>query len=91
MPNPQKSLITALICWLTACGAIDPYFEKFDRIAIGETRQNAIEQLGRPASTNSFAMPMISLEELLWRAPLNERVYLLFLINNRVAGKTVLQ
>jgi hypothetical protein len=86
---PGLTLTAALL--LSACTPSDPYFDKFTQIAVGDPRQLALDLLGPPTSANSVELAMLRLEELMWRSPVNDRLYVLFIVADRVAGKSALQ
>jgi len=80
-----------ILLLVVACTFPDPYFDSFAQVAIGDSRTKAIDLLGTPTSVNSIEMPLLRLEHLMWRSKLNDRVYVLFVAMDRVAGKTILQ
>lgn len=67
----RSALLPLLV--LAACNALDPYVNNFDRVEVGDTRNEVIAVLGEPASTNRIEVPLIRLESLAWKSPANGR------------------
>ncbi|HRD48450.1 MAG: hypothetical protein JNK95_12625 [Candidatus Competibacter sp.] len=70
---------------------LDLYEKPFAAIAIGDNRDRLIKMMGLPSSINSLAIPMVQLEELIWKSPANLRIYSVFIAQDRVAMKRVIQ
>lgn len=86
-------LIAGMIVALSSCTPVDLYGEKFNAIAIGDSRASVIATLGEPDSLASIEGPLvIKFEQLAWRSRLwSGRVYTIVTVLDRVAGKTIIQ
>ena len=87
----KKTLAAVTIFAVTACNSLDPYVEAWPLIAIADTRSRAIEIMGEPSSVNGLEIPLVRVEQLAWKSPANQRVYMITIILDRVAAKTVVQ
>ncbi len=88
----KKTLAAATILAVTACNSLDPYAEKWPLIAIADTRSRAIEVMGAaPSTVNGIEIPLVRVEQLAWKSPANQRVYIITTVMDRVAAKTVVQ
>ncbi|HRX60164.1 MAG TPA: hypothetical protein P5260_02965 [Candidatus Competibacter sp.] len=92
----RSSLLIGCLA-LTAAGCndlstkLDLYEKPFATIAIGDSRGRLIEMMGLPNFINSLSIPMVQLEELVWKSPVSLRLYSIFVIQDRVAMKRVIQ
>ncbi len=93
----RSPLLIGCVLALAATGCndlpakLDLYEKPFAAIAIGDSRGRLIEMMGSPNAINSLAIPMVQLEELIWRSPANLRLYSVFIVQDRVAMKRVVQ
>jgi len=84
-------LMAGMIVALPSCSPIDLYGEKFNAIAIGDSRASVIATLGEPDFLASIEGPLVKFEQLAWRSRLSGRVYTIVTVLDRVAGKTIIQ
>lgn len=87
------AMYTALLVLLMAgCEKTDPYVEKFQtQIAIGDSRSHVIEVMGTsPNSLSSIELPLIRVEQLVWKAP-NGHIYIIHTVMNKVLSKSAIQ
>ena len=87
----KKSWVGAIILSAVACNNLDPYAEKWPQIEIADSRSRAIEVMGSPTTVNSIEVPLVRAEQLTWKSSANQRVYILTIVMNRVAAKTIVQ
>jgi hypothetical protein len=76
---------------LGACGALDPYVDKFERVSVGDPRARVISSMGAPTASSSLQVPMVSLEGMTWRSPMSNKLYLVLIAMDRVVAKTAIQ
>jgi hypothetical protein len=89
--TPFNSLLIAgAMVFSVGCSTGDPYTAKFDRISIGSSRSAAIELMGSPTSVNSLEAPFVKVEVVAWRAKSRGRVHVLYVAQDRVVAKTVI-
>ena len=81
----------ALSFGLGACNALDPYADKFEHVSVGDTRASVLSTMGTPSNANSLQLPMISVDSLAWRAPTNNKLYLILIAMDRVVAKSAIQ
>ena len=75
----------------SVCNGLDPYADKFqNQLAIGDSRNRAVELMGPPSTVKSLEVPLLQLEQLAWKAA-NCRVYLIHTAAGRVVSKTIVQ
>lgn len=75
----------------TACGALDPYESRFANVSVGDTRaQLTATMRDAPDQRNQLNLPLITVEQLTWRAPPG-RAYLVHLAFDRVVAKSIVQ
>lgn len=85
----SKKLVAATIFTVTACNSLDPYVEQWPLVKIADTRSQAIAVMGSPSSVNSIEIPLVQVEQLSWKSPANQRVYIITIVMDRVAAKSV--
>lgn len=87
----KRTLIAAMVVALSACNGLDPYADKFqNQLAIGDSRNRAVEVMGPPSTVNSLEVPLLQLEQLAWKSA-NGRVYVIHTAAGRVVSKSVIQ
>jgi len=87
----KLALIVLAVFLITACNNLDPYAQAWSNIDIADTRSKAIDIMGQPNSLSMLELPLVSFEQLVWKSPANQRVYIITIIFDRVAAKTVVQ
>ena len=93
LARPSAGLLSMLplVLGLSACTALDPYADKFDRVAVGDSRASVLSTMGTPSSSSSLQVPMVSLDSMTWRAPLNCKLYIVVVAMDRVVAKSAIQ
>ena len=76
---------------LGACNALDPYADKFDRVAVGDSRASVVSAMGQPSASSSLQMPLVSLDGMTWRAPVGGKLYLVLIAMDHVVAKSAIQ
>ena len=84
---PGSAVLGLALLFLTACSQLDPYAAKFPQLAIGDDRTRVIGVMGQPDSVNSVEVPLLTAEQLVWRAPGRGRVYVVTVIMDRAVAK----
>ena len=93
LARPSAGLLSMLplVLGLSACTALDRYAEKFDRVAVGDSRASVMSTMGTPSGSSSIQAPMVSLDSMTWRAPLNGKLYIVVVAMDRVVAKSAIQ
>lgn len=71
----------------TACNALDPHAENWERIEIGDTRAAVVARMGEPSSTNAVTLPLMTAEKAVWRTPVGKKTYTVVFAFGRVLSK----
>ena len=75
-----------------ACGALDPYESRFAIVGIGDTRVQLMATMrDAPSERKLLDLPLISVEQLVWKAALPGRTYVVQLAFDRVVAKSIAQ
>jgi len=92
-PRPNAGLLSMLplVLGLSACTALDPYADKFNRVAVGDSRASVMSTMGTPSGSSSIEAPMVSLDSMTWRAPPNGKLYIVVVAMDRVVAKSAIQ
>lgn len=76
---------------VAACDRFDTYSEKFQTIAIGDSRSSAVQVLGEPLSTSKVEAPLINVEQLAWRSHMSNKVYIVHTVMDRIVTKSIIE
>jgi hypothetical protein len=83
----QRVVVAATLLLATACSQIDPLADKFQQVRIGDSRARVVAVMGPPDSVNTVEVLLIKAEQIIWRAQIKGRAYIVLIVMDKIALK----